>query len=103
MSFVALVVGILTSLLLVAASLAFLKAKDVFTMTYVVMASNCYILPLLLLAVEIDRFSWISLTKILALIILNLVVVNLLCHVILRRAIINKITPDAKFVDGGSF
>jgi hypothetical protein len=49
--------------------------------------------------VEIDRFSWVSLAKIITLILLNLVVANLLCHTILRRAMINKITPDAKTID----
>jgi hypothetical protein len=29
------------------------------------------------------------------LILLNLVVASLLCHTVLRRAMINKITPDA--------
>lgn len=103
MDFVAWLMGLTTSLLLVAAALAFLKAKDVFTMTHVVMIGNCYVLPLLLLAVEIDRFSWISLTKIIVLIVLNLVVANLLCHTILRRAMINKIAPDAKSNDVSQF
>lgn len=95
MSFIALIIAILASLLLVAAAMAFLKAKDVFTMTHVVMISNCYVLPLLLIGVEIDRFSWLSFAKIIALIVLNLVVANLLCNAIVRRAMINKITPDA--------
>ena len=96
MSYVALVVVMSVALLFIAAAFAFLKAKDVFTMTHVVMITNCYIIPLLLIGVEIERFSWISFSKIIALIVLNLVVANLLCHTILRRAMINKITPDAE-------
>ncbi len=96
MSYVALVVVMSAALLFIAAAFAFLKAKDVFTMTHVVMITNCYIIPLLLIGVEIERFSWISFSKIIALIVLNLVVANLLCHTILRRAMINKITPDAE-------
>ena len=96
MSYIALVVVMSAALLFIAAAFAFLKAKDVFTMTHVVMITNCYIIPLLLIGVEIERFSWISFSKIIALIVLNLVVANLLCHTILRRAMINKITPDAE-------
>ncbi len=98
MGFIALLIVLVACLLLVATAVAFLKAKDVFTMTHVVMITNCYIIPLLLVGVEIDRFSWISCAKIFGLIMLNLVVSNLLCHTILRRAMINKITPDAKVV-----
>lgn len=99
MNLVALTIVIISSLLLIAAALSFLKAKDVFTMTHVVMIANCYVIPLLLLGVEIDRFSFVSLAKIITLIVLNLVVANLLCHIILRRAIINKIEPDAKRIN----
>jgi multisubunit Na+/H+ antiporter MnhG subunit len=96
MSFVGLLIALSSSMLLVAAAIAFLKAKDVFMMTHVVMIANCYVIPLLLIGVEIERFSWISFAKIIALIVLNLVVTNLLCHAIVRRAVINKIIPDAE-------
>ena len=92
-------IGVISSTLLLLSALAFLKARDVFTMTHVVMVANCYIIPLLLLAVEIEKFSLLSFSKILGLIILNLVVANLLCHTILRRAVINKISPDADIRD----
>ena len=96
MNYVAWIVVMSAALLFIASAFAFLKAKDVFTMTHVVMIANCYIIPLLLIGVEIERFSWISFSKIITLIVLNLVVANLLCHTILRRAMINKITPDAE-------
>lgn len=96
MNYLALIITVPATLLLIASAIAFLKAKDVFTMTHVVMIANCYIIPLLLIGFEIERFSWISLAKISALILLNIVVTNLLCHAILRRAMINKITPDAE-------
>lgn len=98
MEFIALIIALIAALFLVLAALSFLKAKDVFTMTHVVMVANCYLIPMLLIGVEIERFSVVSSTKIIALIVLNLVVANLLCHIILRRAIINKIEPDAKRV-----
>ncbi len=93
---IALLIAILSALLLLASAIAFLKAKDVFTMTHVVMIANCYIIPLLLIGIEIERFSLISFAKVIALILLNLVVVNLICHAILRRAMLNKIMPDAE-------
>jgi multisubunit Na+/H+ antiporter MnhG subunit len=96
MSFVALLISFSAALLLLVSTIAFLKAKDVFIMTHIVMIANTYIIPLLLIGVEIDRFSWLSFAKIIALIVLNLVVVNLLCHATLRRAMINKISPDAE-------
>lgn len=96
MNYLALAISIPAALLLLASAIAFLKAKDVFTMTHVVMIVNCYIIPLLLIGIEIEKFSWLSFAKIMALILLNLVVVNLLCHAILRRAMLNKILPDAE-------
>lgn len=60
------------------------------------MIYGCYVVPITLIAIEIEKFSWISFAKILALILLNLVIVNLVCNVAVRRAIINKIVPDAK-------
>lgn len=92
-------IGVISSLFLLLSALAFLKARDVFTMTHVVMVANCYIIPLLLLAVEIEKFSLLSFAKVFGLIILNLVVANLLCHTILRRAVINNILPDADIRD----
>ncbi len=94
MNLIALFLSLSAAFLLIASAIAFLKAKDVFTMTHVVMIANCYLIPLFLIGIEIDRFSLLSFAKILVLIALNLVVVNLLCHAILRRAMINKITPD---------
>jgi multisubunit Na+/H+ antiporter MnhG subunit len=99
MDIIALATIAVASLLLVAAAISFLRAKDVFTMTHIVMIFNFYVVPLILLSIEIDRFSWVSLAKIITLIILNLIVANLLCHIIVRRAIVNKIEPDAKRVD----
>jgi multisubunit Na+/H+ antiporter MnhG subunit len=96
MSFIALLIATFGAALLVISALAFFKAKDVFTMTHVIMIANLYIIPLILIGVEIDRFSATSLVKIIVIIVLNLALVNLLCHTILRRAMINKISPDAK-------
>ncbi len=95
MSFIAGLITITASLLLIVSAIAFFKAKNVFIMSHVVMASNCYILPFFLIAVGLEKFSWISFVKIIVVILLNLLIVNLICHTTLRRAMINKIAPDA--------
>jgi multisubunit Na+/H+ antiporter MnhG subunit len=96
MTYLAWIISGTAVLLLTISAIAFSRARDVFTMTHIVMIANCYIIPLLLIGVEIEKFSWLSFAKIIALIVLNLVVVNLLCHAIIRRSIINKIDPQAE-------
>ncbi len=81
---------------MLAAALAFLRAKDVFVMTHVVMIANCYIVPLILLVIALENLSVASSIKVVGLILLNLVVANLLCYLVARRAMTNKITPDAR-------
>lgn len=96
MVYFAWIISIPAVLLLLVCARAFFKSRDVFTMTHIVMIANCYIIPLLLIGIGIEKFSPISFTKIIALIMLNLVVSNLLCHAIIRRAILNKIDPQAE-------
>lgn len=99
MSYFFLFTAIAASSFLLIATIAFLKAKDVFVMTHIVMIANCYVIPSLLIAIELTKFSWLSFVKIMVIIILNLVVNNLLCYAILRRAMINKIIPDAEIIN----
>jgi multisubunit Na+/H+ antiporter MnhG subunit len=89
-------IAVFSAALLILAAIAFLRAKDVFMMTHITMIANFYIIPLILIGIELERFSWLSFAKILALIVLNLVVTSLLCNAISRRAVINKILPDAE-------
>ncbi len=96
MLYLAWIISTAAVLLLATSALAFLRSRDVFNMTHVVMIANCYIIPLLLIGIEIEKFSWLSFAKIIALIVLNLVVVNLLCHAIIRRSILNKVDPKAE-------
>lgn len=96
MIYLSLALTIFAGLLLVTAAVAFLKARDVFTMVHVVMLANLYIIPLLLLGIEIEKFSWISFGKTLVLVLLNIVLVNLLCSAVLKRAMEDKIMPDAE-------
>jgi len=96
MIYLSIILTIICCGLLLLASIAFLKAKDVFVMSHIMMISNCYIIPLLLIAVELMRFSWLSFAKTLVLIALNLLIANLLCYAITRQAIANKVLPDAE-------
>jgi multisubunit Na+/H+ antiporter MnhG subunit len=91
------ILGILGATLLSLSAIAFFRAKDVFVMLHIIKISNFYIIPLILLAVDLSRFSWISLVKTLVIIALNIVITNLLCYIIARRAIVNNIAPDADF------
>lgn len=92
----AIIISAIALALLLISTIAFVKARDVFTMTHVVMIANCYVIPLLLIGIELDKFSWMSFSKIVALILFNLVAVNLLCHAIIRRAILNKVDPQTE-------
>lgn len=89
--YLAWVISSIAIFMFIASAIAFARARDVFTMTHIVMIANCYIIPLLLLGIAIEKFSWLSFAKIIVLIMLNLVVVNLLCHAIVRRSTINKV------------
>jgi multisubunit Na+/H+ antiporter MnhG subunit len=96
MELLAWTISIIASLSLMISALAFLKARDLYSMTHVIMISNCYILPLLLIGLGVEKFSLISSAKILALILLNIIITNLLCYTILRKAVSDKIRPEAE-------
>jgi multisubunit Na+/H+ antiporter MnhG subunit len=89
---------IISSILLLVAAIAFAKAKDVFMMVQVTKITNIYIIPLLLIAIWLDKFSLLSLAKILVLIILNIIITNLICYAIVRKAVANKISPDSGII-----
>jgi len=97
MDFLIFLTAICAAVLLFISSIAFLRAYDVFVMTRPVIISNFYIIPLILLMVEFNKFSIISLAKLLIIIALNLVMAQVLCYVIVKRALANKIVPDADF------
>ncbi len=94
-----LLITILACLLLVASAIAFLRTKDVFVMIHVIKIVNFYIIPLILIAFEINKFSIISFAKIAIIIILNFIITIILSRFIVRRAIEDKIIPDADFKD----
>ena len=94
MTILVIILYTLSGSLLLIASLAFLRAKDVFMMLQVLKVTNFYIIPLILISGEIEKFSLISLAKIIAIIIINLISTLLIAHLIARKAVTNKIIPD---------
>jgi multisubunit Na+/H+ antiporter MnhG subunit len=90
----AIIIYILSGSFLFIASCAFLRAKDVFVMNQILKITNFYIIPLILIALELEKFSLISLIKIIAIIILNFIATLLITHLIAKKAVNNKIIPD---------
>lgn len=97
MIILACILGSIGAVFLSLAAVAFFRAKDVFVMLHIITISNFYIIPLILLAVELERFSWVSFVKTLVIILLNIVITNLLNYIIAKRAIVNQVLPDADF------
>ncbi|MBM3590288.1 MAG: hypothetical protein FJX30_02790 [Alphaproteobacteria bacterium] len=89
----------LSSLLIIIATCALLRSNDIYTMGHIIMIFNCYLVPLILLAIEVRNFSVMSILKIVTIGILNIVISNIICHLVLKRAMINKIYPDAEIID----
>ncbi|MBM5782014.1 MAG: hypothetical protein FJ368_01155 [Pelagibacterales bacterium] len=75
-----------SSLILITAAIAFFRTKEIFTMINVVMISNCYVIPLVLIAANMENFSWQSFMKVFFLVLINLIITNLLCNLILKKA-----------------
>ncbi len=78
------------------AAIAFLRTRDVFTMSHVIKVINYYILPLFLIGAIIQEFSWSLLAKVIIFIILNIIISNLLCYTVLNKASSNKIAAKAE-------
>jgi len=91
------VLGICSSLLLLFAAIAFFRAKDLFVMLHIIKINNFYFVPLTLLAVEVERFSWVSLSKIMVIIALNILTTHFICYTLAKTALADKIMPDADF------
>lgn len=91
------ILAILAATLYLMASFAFFKCRDVFMMIQIVTICNFYIIPLILLIAELEKFSVVSFVKILIVIGLNFIATQLLCHAIGKEALNNNIKPDADF------
>ncbi len=92
-----LIIGVFSAVLFLLASIAIYRAKDVFVMLQIISMSNFYVIPLILIAALLEKFSVAACAKILVIVILNIIVTNLLSYIIAKRAIINRVMPDADF------
>lgn len=89
------VLAIVAATLYLLASFAFFKCRDVFMMIQIVTICNFYIIPLILIAAELERFSLESFVKTIIVIGLNFIATMLLCNTIGKEALRDKIKPDA--------
>lgn len=94
MTLVIFLIGLIGAFLVLLSGLAFFRAKDVYISTHVAMIFGCYAMPVILLAIGLEKFSATALVKILLLIILNLIGTNLLCYLTTKRALSDGIVPD---------
>lgn len=92
------IIGPISVVFLIISAVALLRSKDLFTMIQIIKIANFYVFPLILIAIGLDKFSISSVFKIAAIIILNLVISHLLCYSIARKAMSEKVTPDAKLI-----
>lgn len=96
MNIAAILIIIFGLITLMMCAICFLRAKDAYILIHIIKIANFYAVPLILFGIEINYFSITSLIKILAIIIMNILIANLLCHLIARRVMINKAVKDVE-------
>ncbi len=89
---------IIISLLFIS-SIAFFRAKDVFVMILIAKIVNFYIIPAIFLTFIINNFSILNFSKILAIIVLNILISISVFAFFIDKLNENKIEPDADFID----
>jgi len=89
------IIAIFTSFIILIFSIGLIRAKDVFTMNHLVMIFNLYLVPIIIFSLEFENLSIAIALKILAITIINIVICNIICYLVVRRALNNNITPDA--------
>ncbi len=68
------VIIVVVLMLYLLSSIAFIRAKNIYQMLQIIKITNFYIMPLMLLSLELQRFSWISFGKIIFIIFLNFII-----------------------------
>jgi multisubunit Na+/H+ antiporter MnhG subunit len=96
MSIVIYIINFFSVIFFLLSIVAFVRAKEIYVMTHIAIIASIYAIPLLLVGICLQKFSLQLLIKILFLILVNIISVNLICHLVVRRAYINKIMPDAE-------
>ncbi|MDX2083626.1 MAG: hypothetical protein SFV53_06550 [Rickettsiales bacterium] len=84
MVYLASIISIFALIFLLIAARAFYKNHDLFTLIHITKINNFYITPLLLFGIILSKFSLIAFAKIFTLILLNLIITNLICRLVIK-------------------
>ena len=89
------IITIFVSFVVMIFNVGLIRAKDVFTANHLVMIFNLYIFPILIFVIEFENLTIAIALKVMAITIINIVICNIICYLIVRRALNNNIVPDA--------
>ncbi len=89
------IITIFVSFVVMIFNVGLIRAKDVFTANHLVMIFNLYIFPILIFVIEFENLNIAIALKVMAITIINIVICNIICYLIVRRALNNNIIPDA--------
>jgi multisubunit Na+/H+ antiporter MnhG subunit len=102
MTFISAIILTISSTLIAISALAFLRTKDLFTMTHVVVIAHYYLLTIFFIGLLIKNFSLTIMVKLLVIIALNIIIATMLSNLILKQAVKNNVTADAEEIRGSS-
>ena len=89
------IITIFVSFVVMIFNVGLIRSKDVFTANHLVMIFNLYIFPILIFVIEFENLTIAIALKVMAITIINIVICNIICYLIVRRALNNNIIPDA--------
>lgn len=85
--------------MLIICAIAFFRAKDIFVMMQPFKIIGLFALPLILLALTLERFSAKELSNAIALIIIEIIAALFFSHYFIQKSLENDTIPDGKIVD----
>jgi multisubunit Na+/H+ antiporter MnhG subunit len=85
--------------MLIISAIAFFRAKDIFVMMQPFKIIGLFSLPLILLALTIERFSAKELSSAIALIIIEIIAALFFSHYFIQKSLENNTIPDGKVID----
>jgi multisubunit Na+/H+ antiporter MnhG subunit len=80
-------------LIIILCAIAIFKAKDIYQYIHFVSISNIYGLSILLIGLGLDKYSLVSMIKIISLVLFNIIITIIITQSIARRAMINGVVP----------
>jgi len=87
------IVIIVGLLIVILCTFAILKAKDIYQSIHFISISNIYGLSILLIGLGFDKYSLVSMIKIISLVLFNIIITIITTQSVVRRAMINGVTP----------